>query len=122
MASLPDEAVIVDHRAFESSVKQLKSYVLEDTVFIASSLGIPGLLDSRHWSDDERWPRGRASTSLTLGGAVIEAVSASWKVPIERVVAANSLDKWVDVVIGREGDREIREDAIRIVRPKAEGT
>jgi len=131
MTSLLDEAIIVDHLTIEFNFKLLKSYTLEDTVFITHAAGIPGLLGSRHWraGDDERWPKGvradvaegAASRSVTLAGAIVEALAIAWNVSIEQVLALSSLQKETDMIIGKEGDREIRDRAIRVVRPKPTG-
>ncbi len=127
MTSLPDEVVIVDQRNIEFSIRLLKSYTLEDAVFMTTATST-SLLQSRHWTED-RWPRDiftgfsrrQRFLGATLIGAVVEALSVAWKVPAEQVLAANNLDWETDVVIGREGDREIRDSAIRVVRPKPQG-
>jgi hypothetical protein len=128
MASLPDEAVIVDHLTIEYDLKQLPSYTLDDAVFVTRASGIPGLLSARRWGlgDEDRWPRGvatafiesSAGSSVTLAGAVVEALCVAWNVPIEEVLATNPLDREKEVRIGMVGDREIRDQAIRVVRPK----
>jgi hypothetical protein len=127
MTSLPDEAIIVDHLAIEFSFKQLKSYTLEDTVFVTRASGIPGLLSGRVWlsGPEDEWPTGRRTDSIqhsgrlsvTLAGAVLEALSVAWKIPLEQVLAANRCEMETDVRVGREGDREIRERAFHVVRP-----
>jgi hypothetical protein len=127
MADLPEEVVLVDHMALEFSFKLLKSYTLDDRVFITMALGIPGLLGGtgRGWVVDEPWPggiqtsfvRGSSRNAVTLAGAVIEAVAGAWGVPIDELLKANNVDRESDVLIGREGEREIRDRAIRVVRP-----
>jgi len=122
MASVLELAVIVDHFTVNYQLKHLASYVLDDTVFITHASGVPGLLQS---SSHVRWPRelitsfirgGGNTPWVTLAGAVVEALSKAWEVSFDDLVAANSLDREVDVKIGQDGQRDIRVRAIEIRR------
>ncbi len=127
MSSPPDEAILVDHLTIEYDFGALASYTLEDNVFVTRASGIPGLLGSSSWvapHDDDAWPRGintdfvegYGHTFVTLGGAVVEALAAAWAVPISDVLATNDFDRESDVVIAKEGDREIRGRAVRVTK------
>ena len=56
MSSFSDEAVLVDHMTIDFNLQSLKSYSLEDTVFVTTASGIPGLLSSGPWQNDVGWP------------------------------------------------------------------
>jgi hypothetical protein len=114
MASLLELAVIVDHFVV-SRLKLLASYNLDDTVFMTNASALPGMLQS---SSEILWPR-KFTSSLLLASAVVEALATAWKVPFDDPVAANPLDQEDDVKIGREGERDIRVRAIKIIRPQA---
>jgi hypothetical protein len=51
----------------------------------------------------------------------VEALAGAWKVSVEEILATNDLDRETEVLIGKEGEREIRDDAIRVIRPKTKG-
>jgi hypothetical protein len=126
MHSFPDAAVIVDGLLLGAEPNRLESYTLEDTVFVSNTLVVLRMKDEESGTV-EQWPpsnkrlmsiRNPELSPQSLAFAVVEALSVAWETPIEKVLAANSFD-WEDgVVIGREGDREIRSKVIRVVRPK----
>lgn len=126
IADPPDFALLIDHFTMEYELKLLKSLKLHDNVFITSSPGWPGLLQS---PNHDRWPGdqdtsfffgGYGGTLITpLAGVVLDGLAAAWKVTREEVIAANDLKREHDVAVGSDDGREITVRAIKIARPAA---
>jgi len=118
---VPFSIIIVDDFVVDHELSLLESYTLDDNVFVTEFSGIPGLLQC-----DVDWPRGmrtnfawggRRFFSDTLGGALVEAVAQAWAVDVRAVAEANQLERENSVTIGKTGDRPLRVQAIRVVRP-----
>jgi hypothetical protein len=120
---IPEEIVIIDEFTIDHELKLVGQYVLEPNTIIVRSSGIPGLLQSK---DSLHWPRnlmtsfiwGGGPFIVTLGGAVINALSKAWSVPVQSIKDANELNKEKDIKIGTIQNREIHARAIRISKPK----
>jgi hypothetical protein len=120
LESLPDTVVLADHWHVMSTLKTIGAYSLADNVFLSLVSGISSILQSR---GDEHWPldlRGteRPFATLTLMGKLLEAISFVWKVPLEDVWASNDLNREDDILIGSDGERELRMRATMISKPK----
>lgn len=121
--NLPDEIILVDHFVIDYHFKQFDDLCLNDNVFVTSISGIPGLLQC-----EMPWPReiytdfiqGAGFISLTLGGALIEAIAEAWGSDPKTVAESNELKKEVDVTIARTGDTELSESAFVIKRPSVD--
>jgi hypothetical protein len=124
MPDPPDAAVLVDSFTTDYQLKHVESYVLEDSVFVTGSGGIPVLIQSRN-HDEPSWPRPLHGVrpwtgsfmSATLSGAIIEALCKAWGVSLEAVISRNDFEREAEVPIARAGDRVISSSALRIVKP-----
>jgi len=115
MSSPPETAIIIDNYVIRE-LNLLSSYSLEDTVFVTLASGIPGLLQPGVID----WPKMRIKKPFclnTLAGAVVNALSVAWGVSIEDVLKVNDLEREENVIIGREGKRELRFRALKISKP-----
>jgi hypothetical protein len=121
MALPPDVAILVHNYSIEQELKHVKSYDLDDSVFVTETWGITPLIQGEQpsffWPRDSRGHGWKDSFyAATLGGVVLEALCKAWKVPVE--VVANSTDFHPeDVPFARVGDRVIATRGVRIVKP-----
>ena len=123
LAAPPDVAILIDHFTVEFELKLLKSLKLRENVFITSTSGWPGLLQSQ---SHDRWP-GELETGFLFGSgprqlpplaeAVVEGLATAWKVSKEEVISANDLKKETNIVVANDDGREIAVRALRIARP-----
>jgi len=118
MVNPPETAILVDHYVIDRFLKILSSYVLVDTLFVTGASGIPGLLQSREIHGG--WPGERKDPFIlgTMAGVVIEALSVAWGVTLDDVLSVNELKREEEVTIAKEGDREIKVNAVKIIRPQ----
>ncbi len=117
MSSPPEPAVIIDPFRIKD-LNVLESYSLVDTVFVTLSSGIPGILHT-----GPNWPETRLLfknkfVMNTLAGVVINALCIAWNVSIEDVLQENDLEREEEVIIGKEGKREIKSHALTITKPR----
>jgi hypothetical protein len=117
IADLSEVALIVDPLTIEYRLKVLKTYELYESVFVARFRGQPGLLQTGH--HHTAWPNAASGDwhMAALGLAVVESLARAWHAPLTDVLAANDLQRESDVVIGRDGDRELRAEALVIRKP-----
>lgn len=126
-SDLPDEVIFVDPFTVEYNLKHIEDYTLLPNVFVVEYSGFPGLLQTGGFRD-VRWPRnmntnfgwGSGSLRNTLGGIILEAVVAVWKVEIESVRAANNLEREPEVRIGTSPAGDVIDRALTIKKPAQE--
>ncbi len=118
----PETAIIVPELTINFRFRALRPYELDDSVFVAKYGSIPGLLQAGYRDHD--WPEmlGEPWDMAGLAGVVVESLALAWNVDLKDVLAANSLERETDVVVGSEGDRELRIEALIIKKPATSAT
>ena len=128
IADPPDVAIFIDSHT-ESQLKLLKSYEICDSVFITRSSimsiiqDTPGLWPFEYverepaWGSAESQPR-RWWLKHTLDGLIIRMLATAWGTTLKAVLAANTFETKSEVVIAKEGVREIKMPAMQVTRPK----
>jgi hypothetical protein len=115
---LPDELVILDFMTLEFELKHIQRFEPAFNVFVTGSSGLPAVFQSgRHGSVYGGSFNDEGGVPVTLAGAVVEAAAGAWSVPTTAIVAANSFDREVDVLVGRAPSGDIRTKAFVIRRP-----
>lgn len=121
---LPDELILLDEFVVESKLRHLREVVLRENLFVVVGAMVPGLLQCR-----VRWPgssygnftAAQAHFSLTLVGALVEAIAEAWGVECTAVTKGNDLEGQRNAVIGHAASGEITENAIVLKRPTPKG-
>jgi hypothetical protein len=116
---LPNEIIVLDWFTIEYELKHAQDLAFDHGVFITNSSGLPSVFQDRsgivyagEFMNDEGMP-------TTLFGAIIEAVAKGWGVLPITVLAANNLEREIDVRIGQSSTIEIRTKAYVVRKPDA---
>jgi hypothetical protein len=124
MVDGPQEVVILDGMMLNFTLRGVGGdYVVNNNVFVTATSGLPGLLQSPGRTD---WPEGRergflwqdGQAALTLGGAVVEALSIAWKVNVSDLITDGAFDREHDEEVAARSDGSaIQMRALRIRKP-----
>lgn len=119
--NLPNELVLLDWFSYDYELKHIVDFVPQPNLFITGASGLPAVFQNDRmgatvycgaYNNDEGVP-------LTLAGALMEAAARAWHVPVRSLVANESFDRELDVLIGIASTGEIRTKAYLIRRPEA---
>ncbi|MGY2490072.1 HD domain-containing protein [Cupriavidus sp. CP313] len=115
---LPDELVIMDWFTHDYELKHAQGFEPAFNVFITGASGLPTVFQSGHGiSEYGRSFHNEDDVPMTLAGAVLEAAASAWGIPPSAIVAANDLEREVDVLVGKASSGDIRANAFVIRRP-----
>ena len=127
MTDPPDVALIVPSYVL-TKLELLTTYKLRDSVLITSGEGFPNIVHNFSPFSGDFWPLSNEKSEWgeqwelghTLDGAVIEALARAWGVGLKDVLAYNDLSpkNRKSVTIATEGEREIKQYATQVSRPK----